>query len=226
MPASAETPAPASLQASPAVRGTSVWLAIADPGEAFEVSVTPRQMGRYMEPTGADLTDPSDQLVEAINVGPKATGTIAVEEAQAGTYVLRMAPGRMAARATSTARTFVLVGSTQNFVGPTPRLYFLPEPGADEITVTLESTPPGETAAITVWDPSGAEVFAGHTHDNVSVVGESFTLTGGNRGAWSLKVDKVPDGYIEDALVTVKGAVPYFATDPARLVLPSDAAPR
>ena len=226
VPASDAMLAADALGLSPAVRRASVWLAIADPGDPFEVSVSPRQMGRYMEPSSADLTDPSGQLVDTISVGPKATGTIAVEEAQAGTYVLRVAPGRMAARATCTARTFVLTGSTQYFVGPTPRLYFLPAPGAEKITVILETTPPGETAAITVWDPAGTEVFSGHTHDNVSVVSESFALTGANRGAWSLKVDKVPDGYIEDALVTVKGAVPYFATDPARLVVPSDAAER
>jgi len=208
------------LKASPAARKESVWLVVPEPGEPFEVSVSPRQMGRYMDPTAAELLDPSGNLVQAVNVGVKATETITVQEAQAGTYVLRMSAGPQAAHATSTARTFVLVGAEQNFVGPTPRLYFLPDQDADELRVVLESTPPGETAAIAVWDPSGDEVFAGHTHDQVSLVSERFELTDANRGPWSLKIDKVPDGYIEDALVKVSGALPYFATDPARLVRP------
>lgn len=220
VPASDEAPAPASFDASPAVRGTSIWLVVPEPGATFDVSVSPRQMGRYMEPTGADLLSPSGETIEVLNVGVKTTGTISVEDAAAGMYVLRMNPGRMAAHARSTARTFVLSGASQNFVGPTPRLYFLPDPEADELQVRLESTPPGETAAITVWDPSGAEVLSGHTHDNVSVVTQTFALSDANRGAWSLKIDKVPDGYIEDALVMVKGTLPYFATDPARLVRP------
>lgn len=219
--ASHAAPDPDSPGASPAVRNESLWLIVADAGEEFEVSVTPRQMGRFMEPTAAELLDPSGNVVQTLNVGVKVTETIAVEEAEAGTYVLRMSAGRQAAFARSTAGTFVLVGSDHNFVGPTPRLYFLPDPHADEMTVTLESTPPGETAAITVWDPSGAEVFSGHTHDTVSEVGDTFALTDGNRGAWSLKVDAVPDEYIEDAIVSIRGALPYLATDPARLVLPA-----
>ncbi|MFW5867196.1 MAG: DUF4838 domain-containing protein, partial [Armatimonadota bacterium] len=222
-PASDATPSPDAPGASPAVRHESVWLAIPGEGETFEVSVSPRQMGRYMDPTAAELLDPVGNIVGAVNVGVKATETIEVENAAAGAYVLRMSAGPQAAKATSTARTFVLVGMEQNFVGPTPRLYFLPDPDADELRVVLESTPPGETAAITVWDPAGNEVFSGHTHDQVAVVGDTFALNEGNRGAaWSLKVDKVPDGYIEDALVQVSGAIPYFATDPARLVRPRE----
>jgi hypothetical protein len=221
VPASEATPDPDALGASPAVRHESVWLTIPEAGESFELSVTPRQMGRYMEPAAAELLDPSGEVEQAVSAGVKATETIEVESAEGGTWVLRMSAGRQAARATSTARTFVLVGAEHNFVGPTPRLYFLPDPEADELSVSLESTPPGETAAITVWDSSGTEVFAGHTHDHVSVVGETFALTDANRGqAWSLKVDKVPDGYIEDALVKVTGVLPWFATDPARLVRP------
>jgi hypothetical protein len=219
-PAAKGAPSADALGQSPAVRNESIWLALPEPGQPFEISVSPRQMGRYMEPTAAELLAPDGNIVDTLSVGVKATGTIEVAEPQTGTYVLRMSAGRQAARATSTARTFVLVGAEQNFVGPTPRLYFLPDPNAEQLTVRLESTPPGETAAITVWDPSGAEVFSGHTHDQVSQVGDSFALTDENRRAWSLKVDKVPDGYIEDALVKVSGALPWFATDPARLVSP------
>lgn len=218
VPASDAMLAADALGLSPAVRGASVWLVVPEPGEAFEVGITPRQMGRYLEPTAADLIAPSGATVETLNVGVKTTGTIAVPEAEDGMYVLRMNPGRMAALATSTARSFVLTGNTQNFVGPTPRLYILPAPDAEEITIILESTPPGETAAITIWDPTGAEVFSGFTHDNVSVVRQTYPLTDANRGAWSFKIDQVPGGYIEDALVTIRGALPYFATDPARLV--------
>ncbi|MFO8080247.1 MAG: DUF4838 domain-containing protein [Armatimonadota bacterium] len=222
-PSSQEPPAPDALNVSPAVRHESIWLAIPGAGEAFEVAISPSQMGRYMDPTAAELLDPSGNTVGTVSVGVKATEMIEVEEAEAGTYVLRMSAGPQAAKATSTARTFVLVGAEHNFVRPTPRLYFLPDPDANELRVTLESTPPGETAAITVRDPSGSEVFSGHTHDQVAVVGETFALTEENRGAaWSLKVDKVPDGYIEDAIVKVQGALPYFATDPARLVIPEE----
>ncbi len=221
-PVSAEPAAEEAVSVSPAVRHESVWLAIPEAGETFEVSVEPRQMGSYLDPTAAELLDPTGEVVETLNVGVKDTGTIEITEADPGTWMLRMSGGRQAARATSTARTFVLVGDEHNFVGPTPRLYFLPDPDASEVSVTLESTPPGETAAITVWNASGEEVFAGHTHGTVSEVGDTLALADANRSAWSLKVDKVPEGYIEDAIVKLRGVLPYLATDPARLVVPAD----
>ncbi|MGI5819550.1 MAG: DUF4838 domain-containing protein [Armatimonadota bacterium] len=221
IPASDAAPRADALGVSPAVRHESIWLAIPGAGEAFEVAVTPRQMGRHMAPTGAELLDPAGNIVAALNVGVKATESVEIPRAEAGMYTLRMSAGRQAAQATSTARAFVLVGADHNFVGPTPRLYFLPDPAAEELTVRLESTPPGETAAITVWDPSGEQVFTAHTHGQVAVVGETFALSEANRGAaWSLKIDAVPDEYIEDALVRISGTVPYLATDPARLVRP------
>ncbi len=217
----AEVPEEA-LGAAPAVRLTAVYLVAAAPGEPFAVTIRPRKMGHYLDQTGASLRTPDGDEVMSVNVGPMAEQTIEVEAAEHPYYVLLIHAGANAAFVTCDARSFVLASNEPHFVGPTPRMYFLPDPDADTLAVSLDTDTPGETAALTIWDPDGNEVFAGATGEDDTVRAE-FALDAGQRDrAWSLKIDKVPDGYIEDARLALRGALPYLATDPSRLVRPAE----
>ena len=219
--AASDAPVPAeALAAAPAIRAATIYLIVPEPGSAFSVTVQPHKMGRYLDPTAVSLRTPAGEEVASANVGPTGEEIVRVEAADQPWYLLLVNAGANAARITCDARTFVLATDSPHFVGPTPRIWFLPETGTAAISVVLNTETPGETALVTVWDPSGAE--AGHVQTALADTERlQIDLAGHPEGAWSIRVDKVPDGYIEDARVDLLGVQPYLATDPARLVKPA-----
>lgn len=205
------------LQAAPAVRYTSIYLIAPVAGESFSVTVRPRRMGRYLDPTSVSLRTPDGEEVARANVGVTVEKTIEIPAAEYPWYVLLVNAGTNAARITCTARAFVLATDRPHFVGPTPRMYFMPRPGATSIELQLHTATPVETARLTAWDPAGAQVGMVQTGEE-NTVSLSIDLADHPAGAWSFKVDKIPDGYIEDAQVTLYGVLPWLATASARLV--------
>ncbi len=208
------------MTAAPAIRTTAIYLIVPEPGSAFSVTVRPRKMGRYLDPTAVSLRTPDDEEIASANVGPTSEETVRVETADRPWYLLLVNAGANAARITSDARAFVLATDSPHFVGPSPRMYFLPGPDAETVTVVLNTEAPGETALVTIRDPEGVEVGRLLTGEQDTVRLE-IDLADHPQGPWSLKVDRTPDGYIEDAQVDLRGILPYLATDPARLVLPA-----
>ncbi|MGC9319672.1 MAG: hypothetical protein ACP5KN_16695, partial [Armatimonadota bacterium] len=133
-------------------------------------------------------------------------------------YQLLVNAGANAARVTCDAAGFVLAGRDQSFVGATPRMYFLPDPEADEVSVILDTDTPGETATLTVFGPDGEELGSGHTGEKDSV---HLSFDPGAGGPLSLQASEAPEGVLEDVRVGLRGALPYLATHPARLVRPA-----
>ncbi|MGD9496513.1 MAG: DUF4838 domain-containing protein [Armatimonadota bacterium] len=218
--ASDEPVPPEALVAAPAVRHTAVYLIAPRRGEPFTVTIRPRRMGRYLDPTGASLRTLDGTEVATANVGPTAEQTLEVGAADVPFYVLLVNAGANAAAVTCDAQAFVLASIEPHFVGPTPRMYFLTRPGAEQVEVGLTTEAPGEIAQVTVWDARGEQVGWARTGPEETVRVQAAVPADQRPAVWSLRIDKVPEGYIEDAQVSLRGALPYLATDPARLVHP------
>lgn len=209
-----EVPAEA-LERAPAVRHGAVYLILPEPGAPFAATIAPRKLGRYLDPTAVSLLGPDGEEVASATVGPLAEETLTVDSAADGTYQLLVNAGANAARVTCDAAGFVLAGRDQSFVGATPRMYFLPDPDADQVAVIMDTDAPGETAALTVFGPDGEELGAGHTGEDETV---RLTIEPSAERPLSLQASEAPEGYLEDVRVELRGALPYLATHPARLV--------
>lgn len=214
----AEIPADA-VERAPAVRRSAVYLIVPEKGEPFSVAVTPHKMGRYLDPTAVSLRAPGGEEVGSITVGPLAQETLTVDSAAEGTYQLLVNAGANAARITCDAAGFVLAGYDHSFVGATPRMYFLPDPDVEEVIVTMHTSVPGETAALTVLGPHNRKLGGGHTGENASVL---LTVGPDTEGPLSLQVSEAPKGNLEDARVRLRGVLPYLGTHPDRLVQPGN----
>ena len=96
-------------------------------------------------------------------------------------------------------------------------------PDAEKISLNLKTSSPAETGSMTVYNSDGKEIGRGDT-----TKAERFELNAEvappHRGkAWSVHLGDTPAGNVEDLeLVLGPGCGEFLATDPARLIVPTE----
>jgi hypothetical protein len=103
-----------------------------------------------------------------------------------------------------------------HFLGAAPDVYFEVPPGIESFHLSLQATPPGETAVATLHAPDGNRV-AEFDCTKLSVDRQSIPVTRANAGWWKVQIDKAPTGVIDDVwLKPGKQLKAHFSLDPAQ----------
>lgn len=98
---------------------------------------------------------------------------------------------------------------------PTPLYFYVPE-GMLAFHLSVEASPPGETAAATLTDPHGQRI-ADFDCSRVSVDRQEIKPTAAQTGWWKLDVHKAQTGMIDDVWVKLESPLSgYFTLDPKR----------
>jgi len=219
--AASEEPLPDDPGPSPRVRGAHGWVALAAEGDDFTITLDTRRVGSGTSQGAWVLLGPDGAEVASGACVPGQSIEIPVTDAHAGLYNLVANPDRHALIAACDARLFALCGMETAYIGPVPRQYFLPEPGAERVEVQLVSSPPGELGRLIVYDPDGAVAADRETGETAAVtvaldIPERFAGR-----AWSLEITRASTGTLEDnRLVLGAGVIPLLATDRSRLMVP------
>ncbi len=99
-------------------------------------------------------------------------------------------------------------------LGRTTPLYFDVNDGTRAFNLQLQATPPGETAAATLYSPRGREV-AHFECTKVSVDRQLVAVEPGESGIWKLVIQKAATGAIDDVYVLQGDQLSgYFSIDP------------
>jgi len=103
-----------------------------------------------------------------------------------------------------------------HLLGQSSPLYFYVPKGTTAFHLSLEASPPGETAAATLTDPRGQRV-AEFDCAQLSVDRQNIKLTSGQSGWWKLDVHKAKTGAIDDVWIKLESPLSgYFSLDPDR----------
>lgn len=220
---------PAAVNSALTIRGRHRFVLLLAAGQRLSGRVEVRRLGRYLSGGAFALVSPSGATLAEGVTAVGEPGTFAVDVAENGVHVLVVNTGSNAARVYADTRYLCLAGRSLALLGGQPAAYVCLEPNAKEGRIALESasggTPeaPGETAAMTVCDPGGAEILSGDTTSGQPVAG-TLVATPSSRGkAWRVDITRAPRGVLEDmTLLLGDGTAPYVATHPSRLLVPSD----
>ena len=87
-----------------------------------------------------------------------------------------------------------------HFLGTAPTVYFEVPKGIESVHISLEATPPGETAVATLHAPAGKSV-AQFDCTELSVDRKKIPVTSANTGWWKMRVDKAPVGALDDVWI-------------------------
>ena len=137
---------------------------------------------------------------------------------QADYYHLVISAGTASFMVSVTGAAWAVDGNLSDqglhLLGTTTPLYFYVADGTPEFLLSLEATPPGETAIAKLYDPSGHEMTE-FDCTKISVDRQQIKVTAGQGGWWKLDVQKPPTTVIDD--VWIKLDAPhsgYFSMDP------------
>ncbi|NLY00714.1 MAG: DUF4838 domain-containing protein [Rhodopirellula sp.] len=109
-----------------------------------------------------------------------------------------------------------------HLLGATTPLYFEVPEGVASFPLSLEASPPGETAVATLYDPAGRQAAAMDC-TAVSVDRQSISVPAGGAGWWKLVIEKAPTGAIDDVWVQPgKELSGFFSLEPARALSVSE----
>ncbi len=219
--AASDEPLPEDPGPSPRVRGAHGWVVLADRGDDFTITLDTRRVGGGTSQGAWVLLGPDGAEVASGACVPGRSVEIPVTDAEAGLYNLVANPDRHALIAACDAPRFALYGTETAYIGPAPRQYFLPEPGATHFEVQLVSSPPGELGRLIIYDPDGA-VAADRETGETAAVTVALDIPPQSAGrAWSLEITRASRGTLEDnRLVLGAEVIPLLATDPSRLMVP------
>ena len=103
-----------------------------------------------------------------------------------------------------------------HFLGAAPDLYFEVPGGVKTFKISLEATPPGETAVARLHAPDGKSI-AEFDCTRLSVDRQSIPVTPENAGWWKMRIDKAPTGALDDVWVKLgRGLNGYFSLSPGQ----------
>jgi hypothetical protein len=95
-------------------------------------------------------------------------------------------------------------------------IYFLVPEGQRDFHLSLEATPPGETAIAALYAPDGRSA-AEFDCTTVSVDRKRISVAAGNTGWWKLRINRAPTGVIDDVWVKPGNELSgYFSLAPAQ----------
>lgn len=103
-----------------------------------------------------------------------------------------------------------------HFLGAAPDVYFEVRKGIESFHISLEATPPGETAVATLYAPDGSRV-AEFDCAKLSVDRKNVPVTSAGAGWWKMRIDKAPTGALDDVWVkTGKELSGHFSLAPSQ----------
>ncbi len=109
---------------------------------------------------------------------------------------------------------------TLGLIRAQPPAYFLTEPGATSLEITVESPSPGETVAVVLKDPDGKQVYRADTVSAKKVVLKARVGPEHAGKPWRLECGQATKGGMEDFTITLgKGCRRLLATHPSRLLV-------
>ncbi len=95
-------------------------------------------------------------------------------------------------------------------------LYFEVPPGCPSFRLTLQATPPGETALATLYAPDGREVESFRAVE-MPVDRKEIAVGAGDAGMWKLVISEAETGVVDDVWVDLGDEIPgWFSLDPAQ----------
>ncbi len=93
-------------------------------------------------------------------------------------------------------------------------VYFQVRDGQKSFHLSLEATPPGETAVATLYTPDG-RVAAEFDCTTVSVDRKKVSVATGDVGWWKIQIDRAPIGVVDDVWIKAGDELSgYFSLDP------------
>ena len=103
-----------------------------------------------------------------------------------------------------------------HFLGTVTPLYFRVPEAARAFHLSLEATPPGETAVATLYAPDGERV-ADFDCTSLSVDRKEIAVPAGSAGWWRLQIERAPTGVLDDVWVKAGEELSgYFSLAPAQ----------
>ncbi len=202
----------------------AVFCVLLKAGERLRGRLMTRRLGHYTSGSTMTLYGPGrGKLLEAqAEIDRPATFDHPVK--QGGLHLMVVHTGANAARLVVENQHFCLVGETKVcLLGVQPTAYMLPRSRARDMTLTLSSPSPQETAMLTVFDPTGREAAKG---DTVTTKTQRIKvpLTPEHAGKpWSLRIGRASKGAMEDVSLELgDGCGRFLATHPSRLLMWAD----
>ncbi len=204
------------------LRGNFGMIASLGANEKFRATITIRKVGKAnVEVARWNLYSATRQMLANGTVEPGKTANIEVAVPSGGICNLVLSTVRNAGQVTLHNDHAVILGRELALLSESGRLWFYVPPKTKAFTVTLTSPGPGETAKLTLFDPSGNEVAAGCTGEKQKVDFRIQVPAGQDGKAWSVAPARAPKGVLEDYSISLSDNLPpYWSQASDRLLVP------
>ena len=191
-------------------------------GERIEGRLEVRRLGTYMG--GSDYVLFAPDRSKVAEGGAEVGKPVALDYTaqEPGLHVIAVDSSENAARLFLTNPHFCLIGTEAlGLLGAQPRACFIPKKGVEEISLTLSSPSPGETAMLTLFDSDGREVGRCDTVESKKATINVSVGKAPPGKPWSVTLGPAPKGGFEDLSVDFEdGCAEFLATHPSRLLVP------
>lgn len=206
------------------VRGEHTFITFLQAGEELRGRLEVRQLrDSWMWPTILTVLGPDKKPLLETGAPVRKPAEFRTKAKQTGVHVIAINTGGNGATLSVENQYFCLFANGPGLLYAQPRAYFFVPPDAEKISLNLKTSSPAETGSMTVYNSDGKEIGRGDT-----TKAERFELNAEvappHRGkAWSVHLGDTPAGNVEDLeLVLGPGCGEFLATDPARLIVPTE----
>ena len=203
-------------------RGQHGFVALLGKGEHFRAHIRCRRIGRYENPCDWRLFGPDSHSTANGRIEPNRTEEIDVRVTSAGVYNLVVDSGRNLALVTLLNKHAAIMGNKLCLLGTVEPMFVYVPQGTRQFTIDLDTPAPGETAQMTVRDPSGREVAKGFTGERKRYTAKIKVGRDQAGKAFAVEIGPAPTGVTEDLTLRLDRALPpYWAVAADRLVVPA-----
>ncbi len=190
------------------MRGENLMIVAGRAGQAAEITLENRRLGKYQSPLVWELRDAQGGSVAAGKIPHLQSGTVRFTPKADGLYLLGASAGPCAY---AVIRSNVPVGLYAvrglGLVHGARRLYFHVPADIDQFTISAKGVG-GETVRVNVYDPAGTQVATGQTGIKTNQIRLQVAVAGHAGQTWSLQTTKADAGALEDNVLTLDPKLP------------------
>ncbi|MBN2311410.1 MAG: hypothetical protein JXR94_20705 [Candidatus Hydrogenedentes bacterium] len=180
------------------LRGDNLLVVVVRAGEAVEIGLQNRPVGRYESPLTWEVRNVVGDEVAAGSVAHNESGKAAFTPAEDGLYVIAVSAGGCAYSVTgSTVPVGLHTGDGLRLIRGAEGLYFSVPEGVKKFTIRAQGAG-AETVRVNVRNPAGEQVATGQTAINRRDVTIEVAAGDAASGVWSLEVTNADEGTLED----------------------------